>query len=272
MTATDSSKVLKAGDTMTGALTMSGASADIISGSSITTSGTFFGNGSGLTNVTATDSSKVLKAGDTMTGALTMSGASANVISGSSITTTGSFYGDGSNLTGVIQSSATGTYGISITGKAGSVTNGVYTNAANTITGSLTMSGASANIVSQSSITTSGSMLANDATFTNAVTASSGTFTASGSSQYSIETSSGIKVNAGSVDVADMVTAAKLVVANATTSRFHVPVLSTANLLTVTPADVGDLYYNSNLNALCVSTGTATFAIVESSSPATPCQ
>ncbi len=35
---------------------------------------TFYGNGSGLTNVTATDSSKVLKAGDMMTGALDMGG------------------------------------------------------------------------------------------------------------------------------------------------------------------------------------------------------
>lgn len=47
--ATDSSKVSKAGDTMTGTLSMDGASAYITSGSSIT--GNHFGDGSGLTNI-----------------------------------------------------------------------------------------------------------------------------------------------------------------------------------------------------------------------------
>jgi len=44
----------------------------------------------------------------------------------STISATG-FYGSGSNLTGIIQSTATGTYPHSITGNAGTVTNGVYT-------------------------------------------------------------------------------------------------------------------------------------------------
>ncbi|MDD5628549.1 MAG: hypothetical protein PHU21_05765, partial [Elusimicrobia bacterium] len=64
VTAADSSKVAKAGDAMTGALTMSGSGAHIVSGSSITTKGGFFGDGSGLTNISATDASKVAKAGD----------------------------------------------------------------------------------------------------------------------------------------------------------------------------------------------------------------
>src|SRR5262249_26246800 len=40
----DNTKVLKTGDTMTGALTMSGAAANVVSGSSITTTGGLFGS------------------------------------------------------------------------------------------------------------------------------------------------------------------------------------------------------------------------------------
>jgi hypothetical protein len=109
-------------------------------------------------------------------------------------------------------------------------------------------------------------------TLTGGITASSGTLTATGANQYSIVTSSGISVAAGTVNVADTLLAAKAVVTNTTSSRFHIPALTTANLLTVAPADVGDLYYNTDLSAVCVSTGTATFSIVESSSPLTACQ
>nr|MDA8130827.1 hypothetical protein [Elusimicrobiota bacterium] len=104
------------------------------------------------------------------------------------------------------------------------------------------------------------------------ITASSGTFTAIGGTQYSVTTSSGINVAAGTLNVVDTVLAAKAVAVNATTSRFHIPALTTAQLQGISPADVGDLYYNTTLKAVCVSTGTATFAVVQSSSPATPCQ
>lgn len=63
-------RLLKAGDTMTGALTMSGAAAVIVSGTSITASA-FFGDGSNLTGVSGTDVSRVAKSGDFMTGQLT---------------------------------------------------------------------------------------------------------------------------------------------------------------------------------------------------------
>jgi hypothetical protein len=53
LTGAASSNVLKVGDTMTGALTMSGQPSYIVSGTSITTTGGFFGNGAGLTSVAA---------------------------------------------------------------------------------------------------------------------------------------------------------------------------------------------------------------------------
>ena len=109
-------------------------------------------------------------------------------------------------------------------------------------------------------------------TLSGGITASSGTFTANGATQYSISTSSGINVAAGTLNVADTLLAAKVVAIDTGTSRFHIPALTTANLLLVAPADVGDLYYNTTIKSVCVSTGTATFAIVQSSSPATACQ
>src|SRR4029077_2798834 len=108
-------------------LTMSGASGNIVSGSSVTTSGSFFGDGLNLTNLNATNlaagtvndarlpatmSAKTFSglitanAGVTLAAnqALNLSGASGNIVSASSITTTGSFFGDGSHLTGVVSS------------------------------------------------------------------------------------------------------------------------------------------------------------------------
>lgn len=73
--ALNTAKVAKAGDTMTGQLTMSGPSANIVSGASITASA-FWGNGSNLTGVSGTDATKVLKSGDTMIGVLTVLGLS----------------------------------------------------------------------------------------------------------------------------------------------------------------------------------------------------
>jgi hypothetical protein len=109
-------------------------------------------------------------------------------------------------------------------------------------------------------------------TLSGGITASSGTFTNSGAANYSVVTSSGINVVAGTVNIADTLLTAKAVVTNTTASRFHIPALTTADLLTIAPSDVGDLYYNTTLKAVCVSTGTGTFAIVESSSPAVACQ
>lgn len=96
-TLSDSSRVLRAGDTMTGSLTianvgltLTGPSGRIVGASSVTASA-FFGSGAGLSGVTGTDASRVLKAGDTMTGALTVQ----------SSVTASAFFGDGSALSGV---------------------------------------------------------------------------------------------------------------------------------------------------------------------------
>ena len=80
----------------------------------------YYGDGSALTGVTA--SGAVQKAGDIMTGTLTLTGADSYVTGQSSITTAGSFFGDGSTLSGIIQSTATGTYPLSISGNAATAT------------------------------------------------------------------------------------------------------------------------------------------------------
>ncbi|MBI4656699.1 MAG: hypothetical protein HY746_08150, partial [Elusimicrobia bacterium] len=103
------------------------------------------------------------------------------------------------------------------------------------------------------------------------ITASSGTFTANGGTQYSIETSSGIKVNAGTVNVADMVLTAKAVATNTASSRFHIPKLTQAAIEALTPADAGDLFYNTDRNVVCVSTGTTLFAVAYSSETTKGC-
>lgn len=104
VTATDTTKVAKAGDTMTGSLTLTnvaemltGANGSVVSAASVTASA-FFGNGSALTGVTATDSTKVAKAGDTMTGALNLTnvalnltGANGDLVSGASVTASAFF-------------------------------------------------------------------------------------------------------------------------------------------------------------------------------------
>jgi len=82
------------------------------------------------------------------------------------------------------------------------------------------------------------------------VTASSGTFTATGDNQYSIETSSGIKVNAGNI------LSPNIILVDATTSRLHLPKLTSTEFQTLVPSDVGDLYYNTTKKIICVSTGT----------------
>ncbi|MFA6449330.1 MAG: hypothetical protein WCX65_07685, partial [bacterium] len=65
--------VLKAGDTMTGALTVNDAITaigNITTATGTVTAANLVGNGAGITGITATDSSKVAKTGGTMTGPL----------------------------------------------------------------------------------------------------------------------------------------------------------------------------------------------------------
>jgi len=114
-------------------------------------SGTFVGNGAGLTGLTG-DSNKVAKAGDTMTGSLTMSGASANIVSGASVTA-GGFFGNSAQFG----------------------------------------SGAT-----KSTFTSSGNLL-----LSGSMSASSATLSATGGSIYSLTTSSGIHILAGGIKWAD---------------------------------------------------------------------
>lgn len=89
--------------TFTSSTTNTSSAGSLVS-SSVTASA-FFGNGSGLTNVTGTDSTKVAKTGDTMTGTLTLTGATGSVVSAASVTASG-FFGNGSGVTGVAKSGA----------------------------------------------------------------------------------------------------------------------------------------------------------------------
>ncbi|MCX5795123.1 MAG: hypothetical protein NTY77_06490, partial [Elusimicrobia bacterium] len=88
ITATDTSRVARTGDTMTGALTLSGATANIISGSSVTASA-FFGDGAGLTNIPAVALSTLLASTNTWSAQQNFNNqitVSSNVIVNSSVT------------------------------------------------------------------------------------------------------------------------------------------------------------------------------------------
>ena len=104
---TDNTKVLKAGDTMTGDLILSGPTADVVAGASVTASA-FFGDGSKLTGIPSTSSISGVYAplaGATFTGAsgitnqaFTATGPNGNIVSGASVTAS-AFFGDGAGLT-----------------------------------------------------------------------------------------------------------------------------------------------------------------------------
>ncbi len=196
--------VRKAGDTMTGQLTMAASSVTVTSGLGLGTpklklldnveissasaavyggirvsthiylspGAKYYGDGSGLTSVVSLDSTKVLKAGDSMTGPLTLQN--------STLTVTGSAF--------------------SVAGTTFSVLNGNTAVGSSSYQARLTVGGG---IIASSSITAQGGLFAPSVNasaggnFYN-VTAASGTFWAFG--QYSVETSSSIKVNDGYVD------------------------------------------------------------------------
>jgi len=48
-----------------------------------------------------------------------------------------------------------------------------------------------------------------------------------------------------------------IIASNTTSSRLHLPNLASTDFQTLTPTDTGDLYYNTDLRVICVSTGTA---------------
>lgn len=128
----------------------------------------YYGDGGGLYNLTTTDPTRVLKAGDTMTGQLTLAN--------STLTVTGTAF--------------------SVDGSALSVLSGNTALGSASYLARLTVGGG---IIATTSVTAQGGVFSPSATFSQNVTAASGTFTASGAGQYSLETSSGIKVNSGSV-------------------------------------------------------------------------
>jgi len=87
-------------------------------------SGSFYGNGSGLTNITGTDGTKLPLSGGTLTGSLTGTvGLFTTYLS--SVSVSGTFYGDGSKLTGILGTDGTklplsgGTLTGSLTGTTG---------------------------------------------------------------------------------------------------------------------------------------------------------
>ena len=118
------------------------------------------------------------KTGGTMTGALAVTGASSYITGQSSITTTGNFYGHGATLTGIIQSTATGSYPLSISGNAATVT----TNA--NLTGNVTSVGNTTTLVSVPAsavdLSTVTSALGGKQATGNYITALTGNVTASG--------------------------------------------------------------------------------------------
>jgi hypothetical protein len=125
------------------------------------------GDGSGIYNVATKDASKVLKAGDTMTGQLTLLN--------STLTVTGSAF--------------------SVTGSTFSVFGGSVAIGGFAYPYMLTVGGG---MLATSSITAQGGLFANSANF-QALTASSASFSGFGAApnNYTIDTASGIKVNAG---------------------------------------------------------------------------
>lgn len=125
----------------------------------------YYGDGGGLSNIITVDPLKVALAGDTMTGQLTIK---------STLTVTGGAFSVGGSTLSVL---------------AGNVAVGN--------SGYLSRFTVGGGILATSSITAQGGFFSSFADLTQYVMASSGTFWATG--QYSLETSSGIKVNAGTV-------------------------------------------------------------------------
>lgn len=196
--------VAKAGDTMTGPLTLSGSSLTVTSVNGIGTpkaafatnvvissetsaalggglrvssnvyvvgfssAAKYYGDGSALTAVITTDLTKVRLSGDTMTGQLTLLN--------STLTVTGAAF--------------------SVTGSTFSISGGSVAVGGLTYPARLSVTGG---ILATSSITAQGGLYSGSLTLTQAVTASSATFSNSGPANYSIDTASGIKVNAGIV-------------------------------------------------------------------------
>ena len=193
-----------AGDSMLGALTMSGSSITVGSPNGVSSAryrlannvvisttttlehggvyisshvflppgAQYFGDGSQLTGVISADPTKVFRDGDTMTGLLTLP---------SLTVTTGTFMVGGAAL--------------SVQAGSAAVNSGAYL-------ARFTVGGG---IIATSSITAQGnlyapSLFATSATISQGLTSSTGTFTATGWTQYSLQTSSGIKVNGGLVD------------------------------------------------------------------------
>ena len=215
-------------------LALTGASGFITSQSSITTTGSFFGDGSHLGNVTATQmnasglingpvASSILPSsvaytsvsnsfsqgqsftatGNTQYSLQTSSGI--NVAAGgvTALFFSGAHYGDGSKLTGVIAAQVAaagvqnGTLNPGVLLNAGSLTNGPLASAVLPSTVAYTTSPNSFSAGAGNTFTygiTAGSLTVN-----NGLTASSGTFTATGNTQYSLQTSSGINVQSGTV-------------------------------------------------------------------------
>ncbi len=108
VTASDASKVAKAGDTMTGSLTVVNSSVNIVGNGFLDVDGTArFGSGSSKSTFTAQGYLTMAQGSSiTLTGAgITLNGSNGVIQSGSSITAS-AFFGNGSGLTGISASDA----------------------------------------------------------------------------------------------------------------------------------------------------------------------
>ena len=121
-------------------------------------SGTFVGNGAGLTGLTGTDSSKVARTGDTMTGQLTLSGSTLTV-TGNAFSVGGTTFSVSGSSVGIRTTSPQAALDVNGNAQFGNgatkstfTTTGALNLAANA---TLNLSGASGNIATQSSVTAS---------------------------------------------------------------------------------------------------------------------
>lgn len=128
--------------------------------------------------------------------AINLSGPNGNMVSLASVTAS-AFFGDGSRLTGIPSTgSIVGVYVL----KAGDTMTGNLNGKSVVLTGGVSAAtGTFTQNVTASSVSVTYGLSAGSATIVNGLTASSGTFTQTGNTNYSLQTASGVNVQAGGV-------------------------------------------------------------------------
>lgn len=228
------------------AFTATGSNGNIISASSITTSGGLFGTLAGssisgtVPKATAANAAGTTAAsGDLCVGVDT----SWNCIRSATDNTTA----------GISGSTLAWRSGAAFTALAldAKLTGATFTGASGITNAAFTATGASGNIIGASSITTTGSFFGVQASLSSGITASSGSFIATGGNQYSIVTSSGINITNGTLLVNQFVQTSTITAS----TGFFLPALTQTQVNQAKPL-IGMLIYNSTKNQICYSTGT----------------